>query len=81
MLKIKPTHKIAIKNRTIVAKELGYNNWDEIPKGKFENACILVKNLTNKVIQDNRKLNGKPKRISYQQKPNSKVKRLNLFKK
>jgi hypothetical protein len=55
-IKIKPFNKIAIAKNAEVAKELGYNNWINIPKDKLDYAQKRVHELFTEQIKENKKI-------------------------
>jgi len=60
-LKIKSGNKFGIINKSIVAKELGYDNWNSLPKNKLEEALIKVRLMTIKDLNRNRAIKKRKK--------------------
>lgn len=81
ILKIKEHNKFAIRHKLNVANELGYNNYNEIPKDKIDLANIKVRELVRSDIKQS-KTTTKKKRVSHQKLPKSSVKvlKFNLIK-
>lgn len=78
IIKIKTNNKFAIKNKEIVANELGYNEFILIPKDKLDFANQRVRELTSAdIIKDKQK--GKRKRKSHQELPKTQVKVLQFI--